>query len=284
MRIFNGKRAANKILKELKEEIKKLKLSPTLGVIMVGKNEESALYIKLKKQTGAKIGIKVEEYNFGSDTNEEEIIGKIQELNKNEEISGIIVQLPLPAVFNTDKIIETINPLKDVDGFHKQNVALLEKGEPNFIPVLPQAILLALTAAKTDLSDKKIVALVNSETFGRTLEIVFKNQGLKLHCWLRRACIVMGIEKEVKEADVLILACGCPNFIKGDMIKEGAILIDAGITRFHNNKVVGDVDRLSVEKKAAYLTPVPGGVGPLTVALLLRNVCLAAKLASFNRA
>jgi len=277
MKIFNGKKVAQKILKEVAQEVKRNRLSPVLAVVLVGENEESKLYIKLKKKAGAGIGIKVEEYFFSGSAKQEEIIGKIQELNNDRKISGIIVQLPLPAILNPDKIIGAIDPFKDVDGFHPANRQLLKEGKPNFMPVLPQAILHALGSIRIDLKDKKNLALVNSEIFGETLKAVFKNDDLNLDYIVRKTCIVLGIEKEVKSADILIFVCGCPNFIKGDMIKEGAILIDAGMTRFHDNRVVGDVDRESVKGKVSFLTPVPGGIGPLTVALLLKNVFLAAK-------
>lgn len=276
MELFDGKKAAGKILAELKKEIKTAKLKPSFAVILVGENEASKLYIKLKKKAAAKIGISVKEYFFDSQVLEEEIINKIKELNEDGSVSGIIVQLPLPAVFNAEKIIEAIDPKKDIDGFHKKNRRLLEKKQACLMPVLPSAILIVIKSALLD-KDKKILALVNSEIFGQTLKLVLEQEGYKVTYSVCKTCIVLGIEKEVKEADVLITVCGCPNFIKGDMIKEGAILVDAGITRFHDGKVVGDVDRESVKGKAAFLTPVPGGIGPLSVALLLKNVFLAAK-------
>lgn len=278
MKIFDGKKNAKEILKDIGAKIKKEKIKPILAVIMVGDNESSKLYVKLKKKAAAKIGIEINEYIFDSQAKEEEIIGKIRELNDDPKTDGIIVQLPLPAIFNTDKIIEAIDPAKDVDGFHPENRRLLEKGKTVLAPVLPMAILLAVKSAlKNESRDKKILALVNSDIFGQTLKVVFKQEELEMDYLVRNTCIVLGVEKEVKSADVLIIVCGCPNFIKGDVIKEGAVLIDAGITRFHNGKVVGDVDRESVKEKASFLTPVPGGIGPLTVALLLKNVYLAAK-------
>lgn len=282
MKLFNGKKAAQKILKELGEKIKDEKIRPVLAVVLAGENEASKLYIKLKKESGVKIGIEIKEFYFNEQEGEDEIIRKIKQLNEDKETHGIIVQLPLPAVFNTERILEAISPQKDVDGFHKENRWLLEKGEtPPFLPVLPVAILTALAdAVKNNLAslkDKKILALVNSEVFGSTLKLVLEKEGASLQYQVRNTCIVLGIEKEIFSADVLISVCGCPNLIKGEMIKPGVILIDAGITRYHDGKVVGDVNRKDVEEKAAFLTPVPGGIGPLTVALLLRNVYLAAK-------
>ncbi len=281
MKLFNGQKAADKILKELKVEIEKKKIRPVLAAILVGEDEASKLYLRLKKEVGKKVGIEVRDFNFSSQAKEEKIIAEIKKLNDDKRIQGIIVQLPLPAVFNTDKIIEAISPAKDVDGFHRENRRLIEKGkEPNFMPVLPAAILLAIAASSgnnlKNLENKNILAVVNSETFGLVLKLVLEEEGLSLKYQARNTCLVLGLEKEMQNADVLISVCGCPSLIKGAMIKNGAILIDGGITRYYDGKVVGDVDRQDVADKAAFLTPVPGGIGPLTVALLLRNVYLAA--------
>ena len=280
MKIFNGKRAAQKILKELAEKIKAEKLRPVLAVVMIGDNEASKLYVKLKKESAAKIGVEVREFYFSDQSGEEEIICKIKQLNENGEVHGIIVQLPLSALFNEGRILETISSQKDVDGFHKENRRLMEKNEsPYFLPVLPLAILTALADSVKNklasLRDKNILALVNSEIFGSTLKLVLEKEGVPLKYQVRNTCIVLGIEKEILSADVLISVCGCPNLIKGEMIKTDVILIDAGVTRYFDGKVVGDVCKKDVAAKAAFLTPVPGGIGPLTVALLLRNVYLA---------
>lgn len=269
-------------MKDLAADIKKDKIRPALAVVLVGENEASKLYVKLKKEAAVKIGVEIKEFYFGDQAKEEEIIDRIEKLNEDEKVHGIIVQLPLPAVFNTERILEIISPQKDVDGFHKENRRLLEKGEtPHFLPVLPLAILTAIADAVkknlASLKNKNILALVNSEIFGSILKLVLEKEGAPLKYQVRNTCIVLGIEKEIQAADILITVCGCPNLIKGEMIKSGVILIDGGVTRYHDGKVVGDVNRKDVKSKAAFLTPVPGGIGPLTVALLLRNVFLAAK-------
>lgn len=281
MKIFNGKKAAQKILRELSRQIKKKKIRPVLAAILVGEEESSKLYLKLKKEAGRKAGIEVRDFCFSGEVSQQELFNKIRELNENEEVSGIIIQLPLPAILNTDRVIEAIEPAKDVDGFHPENRRLLEKGrEPNFMPVLPTAILWTISEAAgnnlQNFKNKNILALVNSETFGQTLKLILQKEGLSLRYQARNTCLVLGLEKEIRQADVLISVCGCPNLIKGEMIKSGAILIDSGITRYYDGKVAGDVNRESVKDNAAFLTPVPGGIGPLTVALLLRNVYLAA--------
>jgi len=275
MKLFDGKKVANKILKEIALEVKKAKTKPCLAVILVGDDEASKLYIKLKKAAAQKVGINFEEHLFSVKSKEAEVISRIKELNQNEKISGIIVQLPLPAVFNVDKIIAAIDPKKDVDGFHKENLKLLEKRKNGLLPVLPLVILTALDSAKKLISSKNVLALVNSEVFGQTLKAVLARDSFKVNYLVRSTCMVFGAEKELKNADILISVCGCPNMIKGESIKEKAVLIDAGVTRYHDGRVTGDIDQESVKNKAVFLTPVPGGVGPLTVALLLRNVYLA---------
>ncbi len=282
MKLFNGKKAARQIMEETAAKIKKEKIHPALAVILVGEDVASKLYIKLKKEAGAKIGIKVEEYLFAADTKEEEIISKIKTLNDDKKVHGILVQMPLPAILNPDRIIAAIDSKKDIDGFKKENRRFFlsqEKIKSHLEPVLPKAILIALNEAlKNDLKNKKMIALVNSDVFAQSLKEVLEKEGAQIKCLVRKACVIMGVEKEVKDADVLITVCGCPKFIKADMIKDGVILIDAGVTKFHDGRVVGDIDRGSVREKTYFLTPVPGGIGPLTVALLMQNVYLAAKL------
>jgi methylenetetrahydrofolate dehydrogenase (NADP+)/methenyltetrahydrofolate cyclohydrolase len=300
MRLFNGRKVADKILKDLKTEIKKKKIKPVLAVILVGDDAPSKIYVRLKKEAGKKVGIKVDVYKFKAQEKERTLIKKIKELNKDKKIQGIIVQLPLPPHFNKNKITGMISPLKDVDGFHKSNQKLLVKGKPRFVPPLPAAILLAIRAAynfvipahagihildscfrRNDtmgervLRGRKAMALVNSDTFGRVLKMVLEKEGLKFNYLVRKVCMISGSEEEFQDADILITACGCPNLVGKGMIKKGAVIVDAGITRFHDKKVVGDVNRKEVSKKAGFLTPVPGGVGPVAVVLLLRNVLVA---------
>ena len=309
MRIFNGKKEAEKILLDLKKRISKEKLNPKLAVVLVGEDKASRLYIKLKRKAAKKISIKLVLYKFkdrasiyGSEGEEEEkIIQKIKTLNNNSSIHGIIVQLPLPKKFNQNKIVGAVNPKKDVDGFQKNSW---------FLPVLPSTILFTIKKATKLFKKKKVVALVNSKIFGQTLKSFFKKEGIELDYILRKkhsftelpkeassknirssrpfAATRVGEEEDftsltfenknkLKRADIIITVLGSPNVIWGDMIKKKAILIDAGISKIAAKKVVGDVNRESVKEKAGFLTPVPGGIGPLTVALLLKNTYLSAK-------
>jgi methylenetetrahydrofolate dehydrogenase (NADP+)/methenyltetrahydrofolate cyclohydrolase len=276
MRLFNGRKVADKILDELRLDIRKNKLKPKLAVVLVGEDEPSKIYVRLKKQAGAKIGVLVDVYKFKSADKEKDIIAKIKTLNNDKETNGIIVQLPLPPRFKTNTITGLIDPKKDVDGFHKTNQQLLRKGKPRFIPPLPAAILLAAReGVKNTLKNKKVSAMVNSRTFGSVLKMVLEKENVRFDYLVKKVCMISGSEEEFRDADILITACGCPNLVGKSMIKKGAIVVDAGITRFHNKKVVGDVNNKDISKKAKFLTPVPGGVGPVAVALLLKNVLAA---------
>jgi len=264
MRIFDGKSKAQKILLSLREGISKNKITPALSVISVGKNLASELFIRNKKQAAENIGIKVNHLRFKETVSEEKIIKEIERLNNDVLINGIIVQLPLPRKLNARKIVGEVSPRKDVDGF-------LE--ETYFSSPLISAILTALEDSTRSFKDKKIMALVNSDFLGQTLKKILKKEKIKISYLLRKKLS----ESKIKRADIIITVCGCPNLIKEGMIKEGVILIDGGITVLKDKKVVGDIDKKSVAKKASFLTPVPGGLGPLTVAYLLKNVYLSIK-------
>lgn len=263
MRIFNGKNKANKILLEIKRRIVKEKIMPILAVISVGKDSASELFIRNKKREAERIGIEVKHFKFKRTVQEEELLNKIKKLNHDFFVNGIIVQLPLPLKLKTKKIVGQIFPVKDVDGFHSKS---------KFSSPLISAILIALKDSIKNFKNKKIVALVNSDFFGKAIKSSLKKEGIKVD-YLKN-------EKspKISKADIIITVCGKPGLIKGDMIKKGAVLIDGGIAVIKNRKaVVGDMDRESVEEKAVFLTPVPGGLGPMTVALLLKNVYLSAK-------
>ena len=249
MKIINGKKIADRTLADLKKEIEKKKLKPSLAVILVGDNPASLLYVQRKEEAGQKIGIEIKKYNLPKQTSEKEILDLINSLNDDRQVNGILVQLPLPNHLAADKIIQAIRPTKDVDGFVKNS---------RFKSPFILAIERALQETSRDLTGKKAVALVNFDIFGQAL----KSQLKKLE-----------FIKDLKKADIVITALGQPNCIKGDMIKEGVILIDGGISK-QNGKVVGDIDQESVKDKAKWLSPVPGGLGPMTVAFLLKNLVI----------
>ncbi len=263
MKIINGKKIADRILADLKKEIKKKKLKPSLAIILVGDNPSSLLYVQKKEQAAQKIGIEIRKYNLSKQASEKEILKVIDSLNQDKQINGILVQLPLPKNISADRIIRAIKSTKDIDGFTQES-----KFDSPFILSIQQA----LKETKENLRSKKIIALVNSDVFGKALYRFFFEREL-----IRIECIRQGDKKKTKQADVLITALGWPNLINNSRIKEGAILIDGGISKI-DGKTVGDIDRESVKEKAKWLAPVPGGLGPLTVAFLLKNVVLAAAI------
>lgn len=247
MKIIDGQKIANQILSDLKEEIETKQLKPCLGVISVGDNPASYLYLERKEKTAQKVGIEIKKHILPKQISEKDLLDLIDSLNQDNQVNGILVQLPLPGNLTTDKIIQAISPDKDVDGFVKKS---------RFKSPFVLAIKRALEETNRDLTDKKAALLVNSDTFGQALKLEFKK---------------FEFTKDLKKADVIITALGQPNLIKGSMIKKGVILIDGGISRVAD-KTIGDIDRKSVQGKAAWLTPVPGGLGPLTVAFLLKNI------------
>ena len=265
MIIFNGKKIADKILSDLKKKTDRLKIKPKLAVILAGEDKSSELFIRNKKRAAKEVGIEVLLYKFKENVPEKEIIRKIKNLDNDKSVNGIIVQLPLPKGFSPEKIIGAVSPLKDVDGFGKRS---------SFSSPFISAVIVALKNSMKDIKGKKILALVNSDIFSNRLRFFLKKEGIKAEYIMRKNFSPNKINKN--KADIIITVLGAPNFIKGDMIEKGTILIDGGITVTGNKKTVGDVDRKSVSGKAAFLTPVPGGTGPLTVALLLKNVYLAA--------
>lgn len=257
MKIIDGKKIAEGILVDLKKEISQHKIKTSLAIILVGQDLASHLYVQQKEKAAQEIGLEIKKHLLPGNTSEEKILELIGSLNKNTQVNGILVQMPLPKEISADRVVQAIAPQKDVDGFLSGS-----KFDPPFILAIEQA----LEATGENLQDKKAVALVNSDVFGERLVGFFRNRGLSID-YLKQ-------EQAIKEADLVITALGQPNLIKGHMIKKGVILIDGGISR-KNGKIIGDVDKESVKEKASWLSPVPGGLGPLTVAYLLKNLVLA---------
>ncbi|MBI4812239.1 bifunctional 5,10-methylenetetrahydrofolate dehydrogenase/5,10-methenyltetrahydrofolate cyclohydrolase [Candidatus Falkowbacteria bacterium] len=293
MKLFDGKKIQQNILKELKIAIIRENLKLKLAVILIGEDEVSKIYIRLKKKAAERIGIGFELYKYEPlniegvadqlqgeiiENKQNEILKKIIELNQRNDITGIIVQLPLPSSFDKNKIINAIAISKDVDGFHPENRRLFMEFVYNFEPVFPTAILMAAKEGTNhSLEGVRVAALVNSDTLGQILKLLFEKEGSDFKYLVRSVCSLGEAENNLKLADVVITACGCPGLLTGEMVRESAVVIDGGIYRAKDGKIVGDVERASVEKKAYFLTPVLGGIGPLVIALLLKNVYLAAK-------
>jgi len=247
----------NKIAKQIEKKLKKVKNKGGLAAILVGDNPESHLYVKLKENASKRIGVYFKKYIYPENTTETKIIKKIKELNKDKKITGIIIQLPLPKHLETDKIIASINPEKDVDGFH-----------PNTQKISPVlcATLEALKATGVDLAEKKVLMITKSSIF--TIPFITEFAPKVKYF---KTCHPKDAKKYLKDVDIIITAVGSPHYLKAKMVKKGAMIIDIGMHK-KNKKVYGDADIKSLTKKASWITPVPGGIGPLTVACLLKNV------------
>lgn len=278
MNIIDGRTVAEKVRADLKEKIFASIVKPGLGVILVGDDPASHLYVSLKEKACQETGIHFEKYFFSAASPEEDILQTIEQLNEKRIIHGILVQLPLPAGFDTAKIISAINPQKDVDGFHPKNTQLLFAGTLPIEPVLAKAIweLIKITLGqRADITERRLNCLIigNSDSFTEPLEVFLGQKGLTAsHIHPQR------LNKEIiKQFDIVIVAVGQPNFLRGEDFKDGAIVVDVGVNRLSDGRIGGDVDFESSKKKVGWITPVPGGVGPLTVAMLLENVYLLAQ-------
>ncbi len=276
--ILDGKELAKKVRQDLKEEVKELKkkgIVPKLAVIMVGENSSSEVYVKNKSKACIKTGIDFEEFLLEQKTTEEELLDLIEKLNQDENVHGILLQSPVPKQIDINRAFRTIRPDKDVDGFHPVNVGNLVIGEDCFISCTPFGVMKLLEEYKIELEGKNAVILGRSNIVGKPMvQCLLAENATITVCHSK----TQKIKEIVKNADIVISAIGKPHFVTGDMIKEGSVVIDVGINRLENGTIVGDVEFETVSKKASYITPVPGGVGPMTIAMLLCNVVKAAKL------
>ena len=275
--ILDGKETARKIRENLKEKVKKLeerKITPKLAVIMVGNDNASKIYVKNKSKACEELGIDYEEINMGEDTTQEQLLNTIKKLNNRKDIHGILLQSPIPDSLDINEAFRTILPEKDVDGFNPINVGRLVLGQETFISCTPFGIIKLLEEYNIPIEGKNAVIIGRSNIVGKPM----------LHCLLNKNATVTichsktkKLEEITRRADILIVAIGKAKFITQDMIKPGAVVIDVGINRNEQGKVCGDVDFDNVEKIASYITPVPGGVGPMTISMLMTNVIKAAK-------
>lgn len=276
---LDGKEVAKKVKNKIKEEIEKIvekyNECPELAVIQVGDNAASKIYVNSKIKQCEEVGIKSRSYIFPENISEQEILDKIDELNKDKKVSGILVQLPLPDHINTPKIIEEIALEKDVDGFKPENLGKVVLGdETAFISCTPAGIIKLLEEYKISLEGKDVVIVGRSNIVGKPMMALLVNEGATVTVCNSKT---KDIEEKTKRADILIVAVGKKSLITSEMVKDGVIVVDVGINRDENNKICGDVDFESVSKKAQYITPVPGGVGPMTIAMLLSNTLKAFK-------
>ena len=275
--LIDGKKISTEIKDELKvtvEELKKQGVETCLAVIQVGDDPASSIYVRNKKRACAYVGIESLSYELPEETTEDQLVKLVKELNENDNVHGILVQLPLPKHINADTIIRTISPDKDVDGFHPESVGRLCIGEPGFVSCTPAGIIQLLKRSGIEIEGKECVVVGRSNIVGKPMSILLLREN-------GTVTITHSRTKDLKEvtgrADILVVAIGKPKFITADYVKEGAVVIHVGMHRNEENKLCGDVDFDDIKDKVSAITPVPGGVGPMTIAMLMYNCVEAAK-------
>lgn len=269
--LIDGKTISTIIKDECKEKVaeyKKHGISICLAVIQVGNDPASSVYVNNKKKACAYIGIDSLSYELPEETTQEELLALIEELNQKKEVNGILVQLPVPKHIDEKTIINAISPKKDVDGFHPQSVGSLCIGQPGFVSCTPAGIIELLKRTNVDISGKHCVVIGRSNIVGKPMALLMLRENATVTVTHSKT---KNIKEITKQADILIVAIGKPKYIDSSYVKEGAVVIDVGIHRNEDNKLCGDVDFESVEKIASAITPVPGGVGPMTIAMLMKN-------------
>jgi methylenetetrahydrofolate dehydrogenase (NADP+)/methenyltetrahydrofolate cyclohydrolase len=276
-RVIDGKLIAAEMRKEIAADVQKLaarKVVPGLAVVLVGEDPASRVYVSMKEKACADTGIYSAEHKLSAETTEVELLKLITELNNDVRIDGILVQLPLPKQIDESRVLEAISPNKDVDGFHPYNVGRLVTGNPLFQPCTPYGVMKMLEYTGVELAGKHVVVVGRSNIVGKPVALMcLAKHATVTICHSRTANLI----EEVRRADVVIAAVGRPEMIKGDWIKPGAVVIDVGVNRVGEKKLVGDVDYAGALERASAITPVPGGVGPMTITMLLYNTVESAK-------
>lgn len=275
--IIDGKAIAAKVRGQIAGKVAQLKeqgITPGLAVVLVGDDPASRVYVGMKKKMCVELGMYSADHELPETTTEADLLALIGQLNADERIHGILVQLPLPAHIDTDKVLEAISPDKDADGFHPYNVGRLAVGKPTFQPCTPYGVMVMLDEIGYDLSGKEVVVVGRSNIVGKPVALM---------CLAKHATVTIchsrtkGLADVVRRADVVIAAVGKAEMVKGDWIKPGAVVIDVGINRVGEKKLVGDVEYAAAAERASAITPVPGGVGPMTIAMLLQNTLESAE-------
>ena len=270
---IDGKQISAQIKDELKERVEKEKLEVSLAVIQVGNDPASTVYVGNKKKACEYIGIRSLAYELPEETPEEELLQLIKELNDRDDVNGILVQLPLPAHMDEDKVIQTISPKKDVDGFHPQSVGALSIGQPGFVSCTPAGVIQLLKRTGVEIDGKECVIVGRSNIVGKPMALLMLRENATVTVCHSHT---KDLKEVTKRADILIVAIGKPKFITKEYVKDGAVVIDVGIHRGADGKLCGDVDYDDVAPITYAITPVPGGVGPMTIAMLMNN-CVEAK-------
>ena len=278
MSLISGKEVSQTVKDEIKKQTESLKdkgISVKLAVIIVGDDPASHIYVKNKKKACEYVGFESLEYALDENTTQEELLELIDKLNKDKTVNGILCQLPLPKHIDEKRIIDSISPIKDVDAFHPVNVGKIMIGDYEFLPCTPAGIMRLIESTSYDVSGKDCVIIGRSNIVGKPMAMLMLHKNATVTICHSRT---KNIEEKIKNADIVIAAVGIPKFVKGNMVKEGTLVIDVGINRTSDGKLCGDVDFDEVSKKASFITPVPGGVGPMTISMLMQNTLKAAKL------
>lgn len=276
--LIDGKLVSESVRDEISQHVEKLGketgIIPGLAAVLVGDNAASEIYVRNKRKACEKVGIYSEEHRLGAKTTEDELLKLVEQLNDSPKIHGILVQLPLPDQINESTILRAVSPMKDVDGFHPYNVGLLVEGNPRFVSCTPGGIMKMLDYYNIEIQGKQAVIVGRSNIVGKPVSMLLLHRHATVTICHSRT---KPLSEVTKRADILVAAIGRANYITADMVKHGAVVIDVGINRKDDGKLVGDVDFEAVREKASYITPVPGGVGPMTIAMLLYNTYISAK-------
>ncbi|MBO5376799.1 MAG: bifunctional methylenetetrahydrofolate dehydrogenase/methenyltetrahydrofolate cyclohydrolase FolD [Ruminiclostridium sp.] len=274
-KIIDGKAVSQQVKDEIRAEIERDGLSIGLAVVIVGNNQASRVYVNNKKKACEVCGIKSYEYALPEETTEEQLLELVDTLNEDKNINGILVQLPLPKQINEEKIIERISPEKDVDAFHATNVGKIMIGNYAFLPCTPAGVMELIHSTGTEISGKECVVIGRSNIVGKPMAMLLLHENATVTICHSRT---KDLAEVCRRADILVSAVGKADFVTADMVKDGAVVIDVGMNRNAEGKLCGDVKYDEVEPKASYITPVPGGVGPMTIAMLMKNTLMAKKL------
>jgi len=275
--IIDGKKIAAEIRGRIKDDVKKLTAEgrqPGLAAVLVGDNPASVIYVRNKRKACEEVGIYSEEHKLPATTTQEDLINLIFRLNNDPKIHGILVQLPLPKPLDAEQVVYAVSPKKDVDGLHPNNVGHLTMGSPVFVPCTPAGVMAMLDYHKIPIEGRRAVIVGRSNLVGRPVSLLLMHRNATITVCHSRTRDIAAV---CREGDILIAAIGKPRFVTAEMVKEGAVVIDVGINRLPDGKLVGDVDYDPVSKKAGWITPVPGGVGPMTIAMLLQNTLESAR-------
>ena len=276
--LIDGKAVSAKVKEQVRLEtqalIEKHGITPGLAVVIVGNDPASRVYVNNKKKACEAVGFKSFEYALPEETSQEELLALVETLNADPNVNGILVQLPVPKQIDDKAIINAISPAKDVDAFHPENVGRIMIGDYSFLPCTPAGAMELIDSTGIEVAGKRCVVIGRSNIVGKPMAMLLLHRsGTVTICHSR----TQDLASVTREADILVAAVGRANFVTADMVKEGAVVIDVGINRLENGKLCGDVDFAAVEPKAGFITPVPGGVGPMTIAMLMRNTLTAAK-------